>query len=135
MNVAPNAAIGAARLAAVPFAFTLDLDPYAVLCLAVVCVQIMRRAQETQRALQPSMRDVHGKRLLTTVERSEIRHITVQVNKLQQAFHKPGRLPQRQPQNGFHLQAGPDGSVAVDGLSSTFANRFRRPDQDLSQAL
>ena len=73
------------------------------------------------------MRNVDGKRLLATAKRAEVRHIPVQANKAKQALDEPGRLPQRQAEKDLHRQAGLDGSVAVNRLSTTLARRLRRP--------
>jgi hypothetical protein len=88
------------------------------------------------------MRDVHSKGLLAAAERAEIWHIPVQADQRKQAFDKPFRLPERHadPSLGsarsglktvhwtiswapftLHRQAGLDGRVAVDGLSSPLA--------------
>ena len=63
------------------------------------------------------MRDGHGRRLLAAAQGAEIRHIPVQANQPKQALDKPGRLPQRHPEQDFHRQEGLDGRVAVDELS------------------
>lgn len=51
VNLAPDAAFGAAMLAGIPLTFTLNLDPGAV-------------DQEVQRPLRSSIRDVYGEGLL-----------------------------------------------------------------------
>lgn len=89
-------------LTRVPLALSLDLDPGAV-------------DQKVQRALRAPMRDVHGQRLLAAAQSAEVGHIPVQANQPQQALNEPGRLPQRQPEQDFHRQAGLDSSFTVDG--------------------
>ena len=79
-----------------------------------------------QPALRPPLRNVDGKGLLTAAERAEIRHLPVKANRLQQAFHKPGRLPQRHADADLHRQASLDGGTAACGLSPTLACRHRR---------
>ena len=68
-----------------PLGFTLHLDACAV-------------DQQVPRTLRPPTRDVHGKRLLVTAKRAEVRHLAVQADgahdEPQQAFNKAGRLPQ-----------------------------------------
>ena len=110
-----------------PLAFPLDLDPGAV-------------DQEMQRTLRRPMLDVHGKGLLTTAERAEVRHIPVQADQGKQALDETRRLPRRHcrldqwrsnvdhAEKDIHRQAGLDCGVAVDGLSPTLAGRLGRPD-------
>lgn len=94
-----------------PLTFALDLDPGAV-------------DQQMQRTLRPPMRDVHGKALLATAERAEVRHVPVQADQAEQALDEASRLPQRHAEKDLHRQAGLDGSVAVDRLSPTLACRL-----------
>jgi hypothetical protein len=110
-----------------PLAFPLDLDPGAV-------------DQEMQRTLRRPMLDVHGKGLLATAERAEVRHIPVQADQGKQALDETRRLPRRHcrldqwrsnvdhAEKDIHRQAGLDCGVAVDGLSPTLAGRLGRPD-------
>ena len=114
VDLAPYTAFGAAVLAGVPLTFTLDLDPRAV-------------DQQMQRTLRPPMRDVHGKGLLTTAERAEVRHVPVQADQAKQALDEASRLPKRHAEKDLHRQAGLQGSAAVDGLPTPLAGRLRRP--------
>ncbi len=116
VDLPPDAAFCTAVLACIPlaFAFALDLDPGAV-------------DQQVERALRPPMRDVHGKGLLATAERAEVRHLPVQADQAKQALDEPGRLPQRHAEQDLHRQAGLDGRIAVDRLPPTLACRLRRP--------
>jgi hypothetical protein len=70
VDLAPDPPFGAAMLARVPLALTLDLDPSAV-------------DQKVQRTLRPLMGNVHGKRLLAAAERAEVRHVPVQADEPQ----------------------------------------------------
>ena len=65
-----------------PLAFPLDLDPGAV-------------DQEMQRTLRRPMLDVHGKGLLATAERAEVRHIPVQADQGKQALDETRRQGNR----------------------------------------
>ena len=105
MDLAPYTAFGAAVLARIPLAFTLHLDPRAV-------------DQQVQWTLRPPMRDVHGKDLLATADRAEIRHIPVQSSQPKQALDEATSpwslgpvalswpdLPQRQIEQDLDRQA------------------------------
>jgi hypothetical protein len=73
MNLAPDPPLGTAVLARVPFAFALDLDTCAI-------------DEQVQRALRPSIRDVHGQRLLASAQRAEVGHRPVEADQPQQAL-------------------------------------------------
>lgn len=110
MDLAPDAPLGAAVLAGVPFPFALDLDPGAV-------------DQQVQRAVRTAIGDVHLQGLLAPRQRAEVGHIPVQADQTQQALDQPCRLPQRHAEQHLHRQTGLDGGVAVVGLPPTLAGR------------
>ena len=127
MDLAPYTAFGAAVLTRIPLAFTLHLDPRAV-------------DQQVQWTLRPPMRDVHGKGLLATADRAEIRHIPVQSSQPKQALDEATSpwslgpvafpwldLPQCHAEKDLHRQAGLDGSVAVNRLSNTLERQGDTP--------
>jgi hypothetical protein len=60
------------------------------------------------------MRDVQGKRLQATAERTEIRHVPVETDQVKKAFNEVRRLPQGQAEQNLHRQAGLDGHIAAD---------------------
>jgi hypothetical protein len=126
MDLAPDAALGTAMLAGVPLAFSLHLDPPRRFARTGGAYRL-DVDQEMQRTLRPPMRNVHGKGLLATAGRAEVRHIPVQTDQPQQALDKPCRLPQGHAEEHLHRQAGLDGGVGVDGRSPTLARRLRRP--------
>ena len=72
------------------------------------------------------MWEIHGKRLLASAERAEVRHLLVQADQAKKAFDE-SRLPRRHAKKDLHRQACLDGSVAVNGLSPTLVGRLRRP--------
>jgi len=98
VDLAPDAALGAAVLASIPFAFTLNLDPCAV-------------DKQVQRALRAAIRNVHRKRPLTSADGAEVRHVPVQPRQPKQTFDEARRLAKRHPEQDFHGQASLDRSV------------------------
>lgn len=88
VDLAPEAAFGAAMLSGVPLTFALGLDAGAVY-------------QKVQRPRRTPEWNGNRQRLLSPAQRAEIRHRPVQPDQFQQAFHKPGRLPQGQPEQHF----------------------------------
>ena len=79
-------------------------------------------------------RDVHGKGLLATAQRAEVRHLPVQSDQAKQALDEARRLPRRHrartdgasmstmPNRTFIVRQVCTAFVAVNRLSSTFAS-------------
>ena len=82
VDLAPDAPFGAAVLAGIPFAFTLDLDAGAI-------------DQQVQRALRATIWNVHRKRPLASADGAEVRNVPIEARQPQEAFHKARRLPKR----------------------------------------
>ena len=114
VDLAPDAPLGAAVLARVPFAFTLDLDPCAV-------------DKQVQRALRASIWNVDRKCLLPSADGAEIRHIPIESRQPQEASHKASRLAKRHPEQDFHREARLDRGVAERLRSAPLAGRFGMP--------
>lgn len=89
VDLAPNPAFGAAMLAGVPIAFTLDLDACAV-------------DQQVQRAFRSTIGDVHLQTLLASRQRAEVRHRPIQTDQLQQALDEASRLAECHAEQHFH---------------------------------
>jgi hypothetical protein len=82
VDLATDAPFGAAVLARVPFAFTLDLDAGAI-------------DKQVQRALRAAIRNVHRKCLLASADGAEVRHVPIESRQPQEAFHKARCLPKQ----------------------------------------
>lgn len=83
MNLAPLAPARRAMLAGVPFAIAKELDPGTV-------------HQQVQWAICAAKGDLDGQRLLTTADRTVVRHGPVQPCEFQKRPHHAGSLAQRQ---------------------------------------
>jgi hypothetical protein len=77
--LAPDASLGAAMLAGIPFAFPFDLDPCAV-------------DKQVQPALRAAIWSAHRKCILASTDGAEVRHVLIEAGQPKQAFYKARRL-------------------------------------------
>ena len=87
----------------------------------------MRGDEQVQRAVRPTVGDLHGQSLLAARQRAEVGHRPVETDQPQQAFDEACRLTERHAEQNPHHQAGLDGGVAVALLAATPACRCGVP--------
>ncbi|KAB2530174.1 hypothetical protein AL035_22045 [Salipiger aestuarii] len=98
VSLAPDTPPGTAVLAGVPRAFPLGLATGAI-------------DEKVERAGSAAIWQADIQCFLAAAQRAEIGHSPIEANQLQQAFHDPSRLPQRQPEQHFQSEASLDRSV------------------------
>jgi hypothetical protein len=92
VDLAPDPPFRTTVLARVPVTFAFDLDPGAV-------------DQQAERALRTAKGGVDLQGLLTPAEGAEVGRRPVRTDQPQQAFDKPGRLPERHAEQNPHRAA------------------------------
>lgn len=112
--LSPDAPLGAAVLARVPFAFALGLDAIAV-------------DQQVQRDRAAAVKNGRVQRSLAAAQSAGVRHPPVQPDQAQKALDEPGRLSQRHAKQHLHGQTSLDRSVAETWLSPALPRRRRSP--------
>jgi len=60
-------------------------------------------------------------------ERAEVRHWPIQPGNFQKACDQPGRLPQRQAEQRFQRQTGPNGRLSKGGRTASRPTGLSQP--------